>query len=303
MTDLSKSLRESLADEVFFSTLTPAVKEVSKDGTIKYGFSLSDGNMIESVLIPEGDRNTLCVSSQIGCAMGCKFCLTGTMGFIRNLTPAEIVNQVCAVIEDIRDKGEEQLNNLVFMGMGEPLANFENLITALEILMDDLGLNFAERRTTVSTCGIAPKIIELGEKIKVNLAISLHAADNETRNLLMPINKTYPLEVLLDACRAFPLPKRKRIMFEYILIEGINDSDEDAYKLADILRGIPCKINLLPCNETPALPYKRPSSQRVEKFQDILRNADYTVLLRSPRGADISAACGQLATKHKKTAP
>lgn len=302
MTDLSKSLRESLVDEVFFSTLSPAVKEISKDGTIKYGFLLSDGKMIESVLIPEGDRNTLCVSSQVGCAMGCKFCLTGTMGFIRNLTSAEIVNQVCAAIEDLKDRGQEQLNNLVFMGMGEPLANFENLITALEILMDDLGLNFAERRTTISTCGIAPKIIELGEKFKANLAISLHAADNKTRDLLMPVNKTYPLEVLFDACRAFPLPRRKRIMFEYILIEGINDSDDDAYKLADILRDIPCKINLLPCNETSALPYKRPSFHRVEKFQQILWDADYTVILRSSRGADISAACGQLATEHE-TAP
>jgi len=303
MTDLSKSLRESLAEEVFFSTLTPTVKEVSKDGTVKYGFSLSDGKMIESVLIPEGDRHTLCISSQVGCAMGCNFCLTGTMGFIRNLTQAEIVNQVCAVINDIQEMGDEQIKNLVFMGMGEPLANFDNLIKALEILMDDQGLNFSERRTTVSTCGIAPKIIELGEKIKVNLAISLHAADNETRDLLMPINKTYPLEVLLDACRAFPLPKRKRIMFEYILLEGINDSDEDAYRLADILRDIPCKINLLPCNEAPALPYKRPSDKRVEGFQQILWDADYTVILRSSRGADISAACGQLATEHKKTAP
>ena len=303
MTDLSKSLRESLAQETFFSSFTPAVKEVSKDGTIKYGFLLADGKMIESVLIPEGDRNTLCVSSQVGCAMGCKFCLTGTMGFVRNLTPAEIVNQVCAVIDDIQKNGGGSLNNLVFMGMGEPLANFENLVTALKILMDDQGLNFSERRTTVSTCGIAPKIIELGERIKVNLAISLHAADNETRDKIMPINKTYPLEVLLDACRAFPLPKRKRIMFEYILIEGLNDSEKDAYKLADILRGIPCKINLLPCNEVSALPYKRPTQERVEKFQKILWNGDYTVLLRSSRGADISAACGQLATQHKKTAP
>ena len=303
MTDLSKSLRESLSKEVFFSTLSPAVKEVSQDGTIKYGFLLSDGKMIESVLIPEGGRNTLCVSSQVGCAMDCKFCLTGTMGFVRNLTPAEIVNQVCGVLKDMKDRGDEQINNLVFMGMGEPLANFENLITSLEILMDDQGLNFSERRTTVSTCGIAPKIIELGERIKVNLAVSLHATDNETRNLLMPVNKTYPIEVLLDACRAFPLPKRKRIMFEYILIKGLNDSDENAYKLADILRGIPCKINLLPCNEAPALPYKRPSSQRVEKFQQILWDADYTVILRSSRGSDISAACGQLATQHKKTTP
>ena len=299
MTDLSKSLRESLSHQVHFSTLTPQVKEVSKDGTIKYGFLLSDNRMIESVLIPEGERHTLCVSSQVGCAMGCKFCLTGTMGFIRNLSPAEIVNQICAVIEDMKQTGLGQLNNLVFMGMGEPLANFDNLIKALEIIMDDQGLNFSERRTTVSTCGLAPQIVELGKRIKVNLAISLHASDNETRNLIMPVNKTYPIEDLLAACKAFPLPKRKRIMFEYILIKGLNDSDEDAYRLAKILKGIPCKINLLPCNETPTLPYKKPDKNRVERFQKILWNADYTVILRSSRGADISAACGQLATQQK----
>lgn len=302
MTNLSKALRESLADEVFFSTLSPSVKEVSTDGTIKYGFLLSDGKMIESVLIPEGDRNTLCVSSQVGCAMDCKFCLTGTMGFIRNLTAAEIVNQVCAVLEDMKKTGQDILNNLVFMGMGEPLANFDNLIKSLEILMDDQGLDFSDRRITVSTCGIAPKIVELGKLVKVNLAISLHAADNTTRDMLMPINKTFPIEVLLDACRAFPLPKRKRIMFEYILIKDVNDSDRDAHKLAALLQGIPCKINLLPCNEAPALPYKRPSNNRVDSFQQILWDAEYTVILRSSRGADISAACGQLATKHKKNA-
>jgi len=244
MTDLSKSLRESLSNLVYFSSLHPSVKEVSQDGTIKYGFLLNDNHMIESVLIPEDNRHTLCISSQVGCAMGCKFCLTATMGFIRNLRPAEIVNQICAVTEDMKRTGMGQINNLVFMGMGEPLANFDNLLKALEIIMDDQGLNFSERRTTVSTCGLAPKIIELGQRIKVNLAVSLHAADNQTRDQLMPINKTYPIEVLLSACRQFPLPKRKRIMFEYILIKGINDSDEDAEKLADILKGFTnrCKI-------------------------------------------------------------
>ncbi len=297
MTDLSKELRESLAKEAFFSRLCPAVKELSSDGTIKYGFRLQDGKMIESVLIPEEDRNTLCISSQVGCAMACAFCLTGTMGFTRNLTCAEIVDQVCAVSDDLRENNLGVINNLVFMGMGEPLANFDNLIKALTILLDELGLHFSERRITVSTCGLAPKIIELGQRLKVNLAVSLHAADNATRNRLMPINLRYPLETLLDACREFSLPKRKRITFEYVLLKGINDSDQDAVKLARLLHGIPAKINLLPCNEAPELPFAKPSQQRIDSFQNILKMKDYTVLVRASRGADISAACGQLAAK------
>jgi len=297
MTDLPKELRESLANEAFFSRLSPAVKEVSGDGTIKYGFLLQDGKMIESVLIPEEDRNTLCISSQVGCAMACAFCLTGTMGFSRNLTCAEIVDQVCAVGDDLQENNLGVINNLVFMGMGEPLANFDNLIKALTILLDELGLHFSERRITVSTCGLAPKIIELGQRLKVNLAVSLHAADNDTRNRLMPINLRYPLDTLLDACREFSLPKRKKITFEYVLLKGINDSDQDAVKLARLLHGIPAKINLLPCNEAPELPFTKPNRQRIDSFQDILKRKGYTVLVRSSRGADISAACGQLAAK------
>jgi 23S rRNA (adenine2503-C2)-methyltransferase len=297
MTDLSKELRESLAKEAFFSRLTPAVKEVSNDGTIKYGFRLDDGKMIESVLIPEEERNTLCISSQVGCAMACAFCLTGTMGFSRNLSCAEIVDQVCAVSNDLREHHLGVVNNLVFMGMGEPLANFDNLIKALTILQDELGLHFSERRITVSTCGLAPQIIELGQRLKVNLAVSLHAADNETRNRLMPINRRYPLETLLDACREFSLPRRKRITFEYVLLKGINDSDQDAVKLAKLLHGIQAKINLLPCNEAPELPFAKPGQQRIDSFQNILKKRGYTVLVRASRGADISAACGQLAAK------
>lgn len=297
MTDLPKDLRDSLANEVTFSHLRPAVKELSSDGTIKYGFSLQEGKMIESVLIPEEDRNTLCISSQVGCAMDCAFCLTGTMGFLRNLSCAEIVDQVCAVINDLQENNLGMVNNLVFMGMGEPLANFDNLIKALDILLDEKGLHFSDRRITVSTCGLVPKIIELGQMFKVNLAISLHAADNETRNRLMPINRRYPLETLLAACREFPLPRRKRITFEYTLLKGINDSDQDAVNLAKLLHGIQAKINLLPCNEAPELPYTKPTEQRIASFQNILKNKGYTVLVRASRGADISAACGQLAAK------
>lgn len=290
MTDLSKDLRAVLEEKAYFSSLKPIREEKSRDGAIKYGFELQDGTMIESVLIPEEERLTLCVSSQAGCAMGCRFCLTGSMGFKRNLTPAEIVNQVLAARERT-----DQINNLVFMGMGEPLANFNNLLTALAVLQDQRGLNFSDRRITVSTSGIVPKIRELGEKSKVNLAVSLHAVDDATRSSLMPINATYPVDTLLEACRQFPLPKRKRIMFEYILLKDINDSAEDAKQLAKKLRNIRCKINLLPYNECPTLPYKRPSEERVTIFQKILWEAGYTVIVRSSRGDDISAACGQLA--------
>ncbi|MFH1216274.1 MAG: 23S rRNA (adenine(2503)-C(2))-methyltransferase RlmN [Pseudomonadota bacterium] len=297
MTDLAKDLRESLARDFFLSRMEPDITEVSQDGTIKYGFRLVDDRMIESVLIPEEDRHTLCVSSQVGCAMGCAFCLTGTMGFIRNLSCAEMVNQICAVNDDLRRRGMGGINNLVFMGMGEPLANFDNLVKALTVLMDELGINFSDRKVTVSTCGLVPKMMELANIFKVNLAVSLHAADNETRNRLMPVNARYPLEVLLDACRKIPIPKRKRIMFEYVLIKGVNDSDRDAKKLATILRGIPAKINLLPCNEVPQLSFSRPDQERIDSFQNILKDNGYTVLVRTSRGADISAACGQLAAK------
>ncbi len=297
MTDIKKELRRLLAERAWCSRLEPAVVKKSADGAVKYGFRLADGCLIESVLIPEEDRRTLCVSSQVGCAMGCRFCLTGGMGFKRNLQPAEIVNQVSAVKEHILAEfgNEARLNNLVFMGMGEPLANFDNLLTALEILQEQRGHDFSDRRITVSTCGLAPKIREFGEKSRVNLAISLHAVDDEIRSRLMPVNKTYPVAELLAAGRDFPLPKRKRIMFEYILLKDINDSAADAGLLAKKLTGIRCKINLLPYNETPALPYHRSPAQRIEEFQKILRNAGYTVFIRESRGADISAACGQLA--------
>ncbi|MBI5558815.1 MAG: 23S rRNA (adenine(2503)-C(2))-methyltransferase RlmN [Deltaproteobacteria bacterium] len=297
MTDLSKDLRNTLTEEAFFSRLLPAAKETSSDGTVKYGFLLEDGKVIETVLIPEDGRHTLCVSSQVGCAMDCSFCLTGTMGFSRNLSCAEMVNQVFTVADDLHKNEQGAINNLVFMGMGEPLANFNNLVKALTILTDELGFDFPDRKITVSTCGLVPQILELGQLFKVNLAISLHAADNETRTRLMPINARYPLESLLEACRQYALSRRKRIMFEYILLQGINDSDQDALRLAKLLHGIPAKINLLPCNETPELPYKKPDQKRIDSFQEILKRKGYTVLVRSSRGADISAACGQLAAK------
>ena len=299
MTDLPKDRRDTLADRASFNWPYIAEIERATDGVVKYGFKLTDDNYIEAVLIPEEDRNTLCVSTQVGCAMGCEFCLTGSIGFKRNLTPGEIVGQVVRVRDWLLDRNEATagLNNIVFMGMGEPLANFDNLLVALDILVEQRGLDFSERRITVSTCGLVPKIIELGQKTKVNLAVSLHSVDDSIRSKLMPINNKYPVAELLEACRNFPMPKRKRIMFEYILIKGVNDSEADARRLAQQLKGIPCKINLLPYNESESLPYRRPLDETIEYFQQTLRNAGYTVLVRASRGSEISAACGQLAGK------
>jgi len=296
MTDLPKELRQRLADECTVSSLHPEKVLTSADGTRKIVFRLEDGPVIEAVLIPEETRFTLCVSTQAGCAMGCRFCRTASLGFVRNLSTAEMVNQVLAAFRILEEeKSEVPLSNLVFMGMGEPLANLDNLLNAINILMDQRGLDFSERRITVSTCGLIPKMAQFGQAAKVNLAISLHASSNEVRGLLMPINKTYPLEELLAALRSYPLPPRKRIMIEYILIAGINDSDQDAKRLALILHGIRCKINLLPYNETETGEFKRPSPERIDAFQQILWKAGYTVMMRNSRGDDIGAACGQLA--------
>ncbi|MCJ7601558.1 MAG: 23S rRNA (adenine(2503)-C(2))-methyltransferase RlmN [Desulfobulbaceae bacterium] len=306
MVDVKREIRATLAEHAVISSLVPAAVEQSQDGAVKFAFALDNGVVVESVLIPEKGRHTLCVSSQAGCAMGCRFCLTGGMGFRRNLRPAEIVGQVIAVLEYMINAGvvrttlRELINNLVFMGMGEPLANYDNLIAALRILMDERGLEFTERRITVSTCGIVPRIRDLGHDIRVNLAVSLHAADDETRSRLMPVNKAYGLDDLLAACRSFPLPGKKVILFEYILIKGINDSADDARKLAEKLHGLPCRINLLPYNATQSLHYECPDEEHILQFQKILRDAGYRTFIRSSRGADISAACGQLASTGKR---
>lgn len=298
MTDIAKEVRQQLAEVAMISHLEVAKEECSADGTVKFGLLLADNEIIESVLIPEEDRHTLCVSSQVGCAMGCGFCLTGTMGFKRNLTPSEIVGQVNAAADWLAAHGKPpRVNNLVFMGMGEPLLNFDNLIAALRILMEQRGHDFSGRRITVSTCGIAPKLKALGEAVPVNLAISLHAADDAIRDQLMPVNRTYPLDQLLAACRDFPLPPRRRIMMEYILIKDLNDSPAQAKKLIKRLHGLRCKINLLPYNENAVFPFERPPEERVLAFQKILRDAGLTTLIRTSRGSDISAACGQLAVQ------
>lgn len=303
MTDLAKVFRAVLTENACISQFHDPVIEKATDGCIKFGFQLVDGHIIESVLIPEPDRNTLCISSQVGCAMGCSFCLTGTMGFLRNLTSAEIVNQICSVRDYLlvqKDRiGPDRITNVVYMGMGEPLNNLDNVLASLSIITEQKGLDLAARKITVSTCGIVPQMSIMGEKSTVNLAISLHSVNDTVRSKLMPVNKRYPVAVLLEACRNFPMPKRKRIMFEYTLLKDINDSDDDARELAAKLRGIPCKINLLPYNDSPGLGYQGSPRERLLQFQNILIEAHYTVFIRNSRGLDISAACGQLATRTK----
>ena len=293
MTDLSKESRELLSEKACISKLLDIRRQVSSDGTEKFLFKLEDGHSVESVLIPEEDRLTLCISTQVGCGMGCTFCLTGKGGLVRNMVSSEIVNQVLQVQKGLQAR--RGITNIVIMGMGEPLSNYNNVTKAIEILKHPLGPAIGARRITLSTAGLVPGIRKLGEcSLNINLAISLNASTDEQRNLIMPINKKYPLKKLLDACREFPLRKGRMLSFEYVLLEGINDSPEDAIKVVKLLKGMCCKINLIPFNEFPGAPYKRPSEESVLKFQEILTNHNYTVFIRKPHGRDILAACGQL---------
>ena len=295
MTDISKSIRALLAQHFCMQRLEKVEVETSKDGSQKYLFRLQDHKFIESVLIPEKDHYTLCISSQVGCAQDCGFCLTAAGGFERNLTAGEIISQVRDIKNDVNDADNYRLRNLVFMGMGEPLANYKNLIGALTVITDnDYGLRFASRRVTVSTAGLVPRLVDLGRDTRVNLAVSLNAVDNETRNRLMPINRKYPLDVLLQACREYRTAPGRLITFEYILIKGINDSPHDARRLAKLLRPIRAKINLIPFNAHAGCEYERPDEAAIAKFQNILIDKHYTVMVRQSKGQDISAACGQL---------
>ena len=293
MTDLRKDIRKLLSLHFTIKRLEKMEIKTSHDGSRKYLFKLKDGKYIESILIPEKDHYTLCVSTQVGCAQGCSFCLTAKGGFVRNLTKGEIVSQVRDIQNDLC--GSKRLTNIVFMGMGEPLANYKNLIDAVNIIIDnDYGLNFAGRKVTMSTAGLVPKIIDFGRDTKVNIAISLNATDNKTRSMLMPINRKYPIEKLLDACRRYNLQPGRRITFEYILMKDINDSEKDAYRLAKLLGSIKSKINLIPFNEYDGCTFLRPEESVVQHFQEILLKKNYTVIIRHSKGQDISAACGQL---------
>src|SRR5210317_97154 len=292
MTDLAKTFRDELEERSYVSKFTPPAVEVSPDGTRKFLFRLDDGKSVETVLIPmEGDRNTLCISTQVGCAMQCSFCLTGTFGLERNLSAGEIVNQVCAVRKDFT------VNNIVLMGMGEPLHNLDNVVTALEILYAPAGFDYGSRRITLSTCGLVPEMLELGRRIKVGLAVSLNATTDEVRDQLMPVNRRYPLAELMKACRQFPLPPHQRITFEYILIRGVNDSQADARRLVKLLHGIKGKVNLIPFNEHAGSEFKAPDEQAIRSFQTYLLDRQIVAIRRAGKGQDISAACGQLKGK------
>ena len=292
MTNLSHALRAQLAARFYLDHFTARKVITSSDGTHKFLFTGNDGTCIESVLIPEKKHRTICVSTQVGCALGCAFCLTGTRGLTRNLTASEIVSQICAIRKDFLR--ESDTVNIVFMGMGEPLANYENTRKAIHIVTDSFGCNISHRRITVSTAGLIPEIRRLGHDLPVNLAISLNAATNTLRNTLMPINKKYPLEELLAAASKAFLPSRKRITFEYILMRNVNDSLKDARALASLLRGIRCKINLIPLNEHAGTEYKSPDDATVERFRAYLASQNLTALVRYSKGNDIAAACGQL---------
>jgi 23S rRNA (adenine2503-C2)-methyltransferase len=303
MSDLSRALRTRLRDELVISTPQIVGDDLSSDGTRKFVLELADGRRIESVYIPDTPAQTFCVSTQVGCAMACGFCLTGKMGLVRNLTPGEIAGQVRVLAAATRLL--DAPFNIVLMGMGEPLHNYDNTMKALRILNSEHGLAVSPRRVTLSTVGIVPGIEKLAhEPLMPNLAISLHATTDAQRTKLVPPNKKYSLEQILDACRTFPLKKRSRITFEYVMLDGVNDTPEDARRLAKLLAGIKSKVNLIPLNPAPGIPFDRPSDERVNRFAAILADRHLTVSVRKSRGRDIRAACGQLIVEGgtKKTA-
>ena len=322
MTNISKVLRAELAATAFISNMEPEAVEEGSDGTRKYLFDLGDSNGVEAVVIPIEGRNTLCISSQVGCAMGCEFCLTGTFNLTRNLTTAEIVNQIVAVKRDLarnppslptvaaeyrgcfddNDDSDNEtppsladIRNIVLMGMGEPLHNLDNVIPAIRIMIDGNGLQLSNRRVTVSTCGLVPEMERLGREIpNVNLAVSLNATTDDLRNRIMPVNRRYPLKELLRACKEFPLPGRRKVTFEYVMLGGVNDTLDDAKRLLRLISDIPNKVNLIPFNEYEGCNFKAPTRAAIDAFHKYLIDRHVTVITRDSRGSDISAACGQL---------
>ena len=308
MTDIASALRTELAERFTLARPEIVTEQVSVDGTRKWLLRLSDGKEVETVYIPEADRGTLCISSQVGCTLTCSFCYTGTQRLVRNLTASEIVGQIMlardrlgdwpgAVADDPRGipDAERKITNVVLMGMGEPLYNFDNVRDSCLVAADGEGLSFSKRRITMSTSGVVPEIPRWGEEAGTMLAISLHAVRDELRNQLVPINKKWPIRELLDACRAYPgLSNAKRITFEYVMLKGVNDSVADAKALVRLLAKIPAKINLIPFNPWPGAPYECSDWEQIEKFAEIVNRAGYASPVRSPRGRDIMAACGQL---------
>ncbi|MFV8556895.1 23S rRNA (adenine(2503)-C(2))-methyltransferase RlmN [Sulfitobacter sp. SBS6] len=303
MTNLSKAFRAELAEKFVIEVPEVVTKQVSEDGTRKYLVRIAGGHEVEVVYIPEEGRGTLCVSSQVGCTLTCSFCHTGTQKLVRNLTAAEIIGQVMVARDDLGEwpvpgaltDAPRLLSNIVLMGMGEPLYNFENVRDAMKIAMDPEGIQLSRRRITLSTSGVVPEIARTAEEIGCQLAVSFHATTDEVRNKLVPINKRWNIAELIEALRAYPkVSNSERITFEYVMLDGVNDSDADAHRLIELIRGIPAKINLIPFNEWPGAPYKRSSNNRIRAFSEIVYQAGYASPVRKPRGEDIMAACGQL---------
>ena len=299
MTTLSKKVRVQL--DKTFSIKRPMVseKQTSADGTIKWLLQFEDGAKAETVFIPEEDRGTLCISSQVGCTLNCSFCHTGTQKLVRNLSSSELVGQILIAFDELSAWPSAQigrpLTNIVLMGMGEPLYNLDNVIKALKIIMDNEGISISKRRITLSTSGIVPEFSRCGLETDVNLAISLHAVTDDVRDILVPINKKYPIKDLLNACREYPgVSNSRRITFEYVMLKGINDSTSDARALIKLMEGIPAKINLIPFNPWPGSPYECSEKKQIEEFAKIVLKAGYPSPVRTPRGDDILAACGQL---------
>jgi len=303
MSNLAKTYRAELAEHFVIEVPEVVSKQVSLDGTRKYLMRIAGGHEVETVYIPEEDRGTLCISSQVGCTLTCSFCHTGTQKLVRNLTTAEIVGQVLVARDDLGEWPEQGapknetrlLSNIVLMGMGEPLYNFDNVRDAMKIAMDPEGISLSRRRITLSTSGVVPEIAKTAQEIGCQLAISFHATTDEVRDKLVPINKKWNIAELLDALRTYPkVSNSERITFEYVMLKDVNDADADARRLVKLIKGIPAKINLIPFNEWPGSPYERSDWSRIEAFADIIYKAGYASPIRTPRGEDIMAACGQL---------
>ena len=297
MTNISKTLRAKLHDIAAIDLPKVVSDSLSEDGSRKWLLQMADDNCIEAVFIPEADRGTLCVSSQVGCMLNCSFCATAQQGFNRNLTTGEIISQVLVAAMALGQTvdGDRRISNVVMMGMGEPLLNYDNVVRAMGLMLDDYGFGLSKRRITLSTAGVVPALRQLREDCDVSLAVSLHAPDDLLRNQLVPLNKKYPINVLLDACKEYVGEGRRRVTFEYVMLAGINDSDGHARQLARVLEGVPAKVNLIPFNPFPETRYQRSSGNRIHRFFEILNSAGIVTITRRTRGDDIDAACGQLA--------
>jgi len=305
MTTISKDMQRQMAELFVISRPSIATEQTSTDRTRKWLMKFGDGKMVEAVHIPDNDRGAVCMSAQVGCTLTCKFCHTGTQRMVRNLTPAEIVGQFMLARDSYGEwpssKEPRQLTNIVMMGMGEPLYNYDNIVQALRIVMDEEGINVSRRRITLSTAGVVPMIPQVGADLGVQLAISLHAVNDDLRNEIVPINKKYPIAELLDACRNYPTAKNsRRITFEYVMLKGVNDTPADARELVRLITGIPAKVNLIPFNAWPGAPYECSMDEDIAAFADIVNRAGYSSPVRTPRGRDILAACGQLKTDSER---